>query len=117
MKATLKLEELLMFVLGVLAFNQLNFAWWLFLVLFLVPDISMLGYSINPKFGAITYNLFHHKGVAILLYVLGVLFKIEVIELFGVILFSHASFDRILGYGLKYSTSFHDTHLGKIGNK
>ncbi|WP_166966929.1 DUF4260 domain-containing protein [Yeosuana marina] len=117
MKSTLKLEELLMFVLGVLAFNQLNFAWWWFLVLFLVPDISMLGYLINPKFGAITYNLFHHKGIAILLYVLGVLFKMEVIELIGVILFSHASFDRILGYGLKYSTSFHDTHLGKIGNK
>ncbi|WP_339917196.1 DUF4260 domain-containing protein [Yeosuana marina] len=117
MKSTLKLEELLMFVLGVLAFNQLNFAWWWFLGLFLVPDISMLGYLINPKFGAITYNLFHHKGIAILLYVLGVLFKMEVIELIGVILFSHASFDRILGYGLKYSTSFHDTHLGKIGNK
>ncbi|WP_338356545.1 DUF4260 domain-containing protein [Yeosuana marina] len=117
MKSTLKLEELLMFVLGVLAFNQLNFAWWWFLVLFLVPDISMLGYLINPKFGAITYNLFHHKGIAILLYVLGVLFKMEIIELIGVILFSHASFDRILGYGLKYSTSFHDTHLGKIGNK
>lgn len=117
MKTTLKSEELIMFVLGIFAFNQLCFVWWWFLVLFLVPDISMLGYLVNPKIGAITYNLFHHKGIAILLYVLGVFLKMEIIELIGVILFSHASFDRILGYGLKYSTSFHDTHLGKIGNK
>ncbi len=117
MKLTLKLEELLMFVLGIFAFNQLSFVWWLFLVLFLVPDIGMLGYIVNPKFGAVTYNLFHHKGIAILLYVLGVFLKVEIIELIGVILFSHASFDRLLGYGLKYSTSFQDTHLGKIGNK
>lgn len=117
MKLTLKLEEFLMFVLGIFACNQLSFVWWLFLVLFLVPDIGMLGYIVNPKFGAVTYNLFHHKGIAILLYVLGVFLKVEIIELIGVILFSHASFDRLLGYGLKYSTSFQDTHLGKIGNK
>ena len=117
MQTTLKFEELLMFILGIFAFNQLSFVWWWFLVLFLAPDISMLGYLVNPKFGAITYNLFHHKGIAILLYVLGVFLKMEIIELIGIILFSHASFDRIFGYGLKYSTSFHDTHLGKIGNK
>jgi hypothetical protein len=27
----------------------------------------------------------------------------------------HSSADRILGYGLKYSDSFHHTHLGWIG--
>jgi hypothetical protein len=30
----------------------------------------------------------------------------------GTLLFTHASFDRILGYGLKYFDSFKHTHLG-----
>nr|WP_317038961.1 DUF4260 family protein [Urechidicola croceus] len=33
----------------------------------------------------------------------------------GIILFGHASFDRMLGYRLKNSDSFNNTHLGKIG--
>ncbi|CAH8284946.1 uncharacterized protein DUF4260 [Mariniflexile fucanivorans] len=117
MKTTLKLEELLMFVLGILAFNQLNFAWWWFLVLILTPDIGMLGYLVNSKVGAFFYNIFHHKALAIIIYLIGMFYENEKIQLIGIILFSHASFDRIFGYGLKYNSSFQDTHLGKIGNK
>ena len=32
----------------------------------------------------------------------------------GIILFGHSSFDRILGYGLKYTDSFKNTHLGSL---
>jgi hypothetical protein len=28
---------------------------------------------------------------------------------------AHIGFDRMLGYGLKYSSAFGDTHLGRIG--
>lgn len=115
MKTTLKLEELGMFVLGIYLFSELHFSWWWFLVLILTPDVSMLGYIVNSKIGGFTYNLFHHKGIAILVYLLGIYFNNQLTQLFGLILFSHASFDRIFGYGLKYSSSFHDTHLGKIG--
>ncbi|WP_308993189.1 DUF4260 domain-containing protein [Mariniflexile litorale] len=116
MKLVLKLEELMMFVLGVFVFSQLNFAWWWFLVLILAPDISMFGYLVNTKVGAVTYNLFHHKGIAILVYIIGTCFQNEIVQLFGAILFSHASFDRIFGYGLKYFDNFKHTHLGEIGN-
>lgn len=115
MKTTLKLEELAMFGLGVLAFNQLDYAWWWFLILILVPDLGMLGYLINSKTGALTYNFFHHKGLAIFIYFVGIYFSNHILQLTGIILFSHASFDRIFGYGLKYSASFHHTHLGIIG--
>ncbi len=27
----------------------------------------------------------------------------------------HSAMDRVFGYGLKYTTGFQDTHLGKIG--
>ena len=76
----------------------------------------MLGYLINSRTGAVVYNVFHHKGIAIIIYVLGIYYENSLLQLIGVILFSHASFDRVFGYGLKYLTSFKDTHLGEIGN-
>ncbi|MFL0353846.1 DUF4260 domain-containing protein [Xanthomarina sp. GH4-25] len=114
MRNSLKLEEVLMFVFGVLAFNQLDFAWWWFLVLILLPDVSMLGYLINSKIGAFTYNVFHHKGVAIGVYLLGVYFQNEMLQLIGIILFTHASMDRVFGYGMKFTDGFKHTHLGKL---
>ena len=116
MKTVLKLEEILMFVLGIYLFNQLDYAWWWFLVLILAPDIGMVGYLFNNKIGALTYNLFHHKGLAILVYLAGVYFSIPLYQLVGIILFSHSALDRAMGYGLKYDKGFKFTHLGEIGN-
>lgn len=117
MKTVIKLEELGLFVLGVYLFSLLNYQWWWFLALILAPDLSMFGYVINNKAGAFLYNLFHHRGVAVLVYILGCYLKMEVIQLIGIILFSHAAMDRIFGYGLKYGTGFKYTHLGEIGKK
>ncbi|MGB5499216.1 MAG: DUF4260 domain-containing protein, partial [Maribacter sp.] len=91
--------------------------WWWFLVLILAPDIGMLGYVLGDKIGAFTYNLFHHKGLAILLYFAGLYISSPIIQLVGIIMFSHSSLDRVLGYGLKYDKGFKYTHLGEIGKK
>ncbi|TMM32294.1 DUF4260 family protein [Polaribacter aestuariivivens] len=115
MKALIKVEELMLFILSIVLFNQLNFDWWWYLALFFFPDISFFGYLINPKIGAYCYNFLHHKAIAIIVYFFGIYFKQESIQLIGIILFGHSSFDRILGYGLKYTDSFKNTHLGKIG--
>jgi len=115
MKLTLKLEELAMLGLGIYLFSLLNYPWWLFAVFFLAPDIGMLGYLVNNKTGAVTYNFFHLKSLAIVLYLAGIYFTIPEIMFAGIIVFSHSSFDRLLGYGLKYSDSFKNTHLGPIG--
>ncbi|WP_299434920.1 DUF4260 domain-containing protein [uncultured Aquimarina sp.] len=117
MRTTLQLEELAMLGLGIYLFSLTSFSWWLFLALFLVPDIGMLGYLINNKTGALTYNIFHHKGLAVLLFLAGIYVSNELVQLSGIILFSHASFDRILGYGLKLEKGFKFTHLGEIGKK
>ncbi len=117
MKASLKIEELAMFLLSIYLFNQLGFDWWWYLALFLAPDLSMIGYAVNTKVGAFAYNLAHHKGVAILFYFAGIYFNNIALQLTGIILFGHSSFDRVMGYGLKYNDSFHHTHLGMIGNK
>lgn len=115
MDKQLKLEELGMFILGVLLFTALDYSWWVFPALLLLPDISMAGYVINNKAGAALYNLFHHKGLAVLVFAAGSLFDLPVLILSGIILFSHSSLDRLFGYGLKYPDSFQHTHLGRIG--
>lgn len=115
MKNSIKLEETSMFGLGIYLFSTLGMEWWWFLILILLPDISMIGYAFGNKIGAFSYNLFHHKGVAILVYLLGIYLNNTTVQLIGIILFSHSAMDRIFGYGLKYTTSFQDTHLGKIG--
>lgn len=115
MKAILKLEELAMFLLGLWAFQLTGISWWWFVGLFFLPDIGMLGYVLGEKTGAAVYNLFHHKGIAIILYGLGIYLDQEILTVSGIILFSHASFDRIMGYGLKYNRGFKFTHLGEIG--
>lgn len=81
----------------------------------LAPDIGMLGYIFGNKAGAISYNILHHKGLAIVIYLLGAYFSIPLCEGIGIILFSHSSLDRALGYGLKYEKGFKYTHLGELG--
>lgn len=115
MKQTLKLEQIAFFVLGFFLFSQTNYSWWWFLALFFVPDISILGYLVNSKIGAIFYNIFHHYAVAILLYFIGIYFRINELQIIGSVFFSHSAFDRMLGFGLKYSDDFKNTHLGRIG--
>lgn len=117
MKTIIKAEEIAMFGLGIYLFSLLDYEWWWLLVLLLTPDIGMLGYLLSNKIGAFFYNLFHHKGVAIAIYLIGIYFSVPLCQLVGVILFSHSAFDRIMGYGLKYDKGFKYTHLGEIGNK
>ncbi|MCH7413955.1 DUF4260 domain-containing protein [Belliella sp. R4-6] len=116
MKNLLKLEELGQFILSILLFVQLDYVWWLFPACLLLPDLSMIGYLLNPKIGARLYNLFHHKLVAIIILVIGFFLENQLMELSGIILFGHAAMDRIFGYGLKFDDNFKNTHQGWIQN-
>jgi len=116
MKNLIKLEEAALFALALYAFSRLPFAWWWFPALLLVPDLSMLGYLAGNKAGAWAYNLFHHRAVAVILYLAAWYFTSPLLELAGIILFAHSAMDRCLGYGLKYEKGFAFTHLGEIGN-
>lgn len=117
MKLALKLEELVLFIFGFYLFMNLEVLdWWWFFILLLLPDIGMLGYLVNNKMGALSYNVFHHRGLAIVLYLFGMSFlDLPILKPVGVILFSHIAMDRIFGYGLKYEKGFRYTHLGVIG--
>jgi len=115
MKNLLKLEEFLLLCFSIFLFSKLDYSWWLYILLFLTPDLSMVGYLANPRLGSWTYNLIHHKGLSVSLYVLGSLLSIPWLMFAGTLLLGHSSFDRIFGYGLKYEDAFQNTHLGMIG--
>jgi Domain of unknown function (DUF4260) len=115
MKYIIRLEEAAMFAASLLGLYYLNANGWYYLVVFLGPDISMVGYIVSNVAGAAMYNLFHHKAVAIAFFVAGLLMPNELIMIIGIILFGHSSMDRMFGYGLKFDKGFKYTHLGTIG--
>ena len=115
MENLIRLEEVGLFALTIYLFSMLGYVWWLFPLLLFIPDISILGYMRSDVTGAYIYNFLHHRGIAILLYLAGVFSSIPVLALIGLILFAHSSLDRIFGYGMKHTTGFKHTHLGRIG--
>ena len=117
MKNLLKVEEAAMFALSVYALLFLHVHWWVYLLLLIGPDISCSGYLAGDTIGAVTYNLFHHKGIAVAIFLLGLVLKNEIMQVAGIVLFGHSSMDRMLGYGLKLDEGFKYTHLGIIGKK
>ncbi len=116
MKTLLQLEEIgqLILAIAVLYLQPLEFSWWLWLLFFFAPDISMIGYVINTKIGAYLYNIGHHKLTAVTVMIIGYILVRTDIQLIGYILFAHSCFDRVMGYGLKYNDSFKHTHLGSL---
>ena len=117
MALTLQAEEMAITAVAIYFLTQhsLGLSFWTWIPLFLIPDLSMLGYILGTRAGAFTYNLFHHRGIALLIAAAGVFTHHEVVTAFGILLFAHSSFDRMFGYGLKYEDSFNHTSHGWTG--
>ena len=112
-----------MFAALVAVYFLMGGSWWLFLVLFFLPDLTMLGYLAGPRAGARIYNLGHTyvgpvllaAGGAVLLESESAPFAFRDVAVFPMIWAAHIAFDRMLGYGLKSPAGFKSTHLGLIG--
>lgn len=111
----LRLEGLAALLVSALLYARSGHGWLLFAALFLVPDLSMLGYLRGPAAGALSYNLVHTYAAPLALAGLGLLLGQPLMTALALIWTAHIGFDRALGYGLKRPTGFHDTHLGPIG--
>jgi len=114
-RTLLKLEGLALFVIAALLYRQHGMSWWLFALLFLVPDLSFLGYLAGARIGALVYNAAHTTLLPIILGVGAVAFSSPMARAMTLIWLAHIGIDRALGYGLKYRTGFSFTHLGRIG--
>ena len=113
----LRIEGLALGLLCVWLYYDLHQPWWIFAVLLLAPDLSMLGYLRGPRIGAMCYNVVHSWALAVVAFALVRYFWGDDPFLLSLpfILGAHIGIDRALGYGLKLSSGFHDTDLGRIG--
>ena len=113
----IRLEWAAVAVASLVFYSSAGVSWWLFAVLILAPDLSMFGYLGGPRIGAIAYNALHILIVPVLLLLAGHLSGNAAAIAVALIWIAHIAIDRALGYGLKLSTGFQDTHLGRIGRK
>lgn len=113
-KVMLHVEGAFILILSIYLYAQQDYGWLMFFLLLLAPDISMLGYIVNKDVGAFMYNIFHTYSVPIVLVIIGLFLTIELVLAIGLIWFAHIGMDRMLGYGLKYTTDFKDTHLSRV---
>ncbi len=114
-RTILRLEGLFVLAAASAAYAKLGPGWGTFALFFLAPDISLLGYLWGPRTGAAAYNAAHAYIGAASCLLAGALLSVPPLVAAGLIWCAHIGFDRALGYGLKYSTAFEFTHLGRIG--
>ena len=110
-----RVEMLALFITATVLYFWLHFAWWLFATLLFSFDISMVGYFVNKRTGAILYNSGHALLLPLVIVLFSTIYGHAILLAFGLIWLAHIGLDRGLGYGLKMTSSFSETHLGKIG--
>lgn len=113
-KKILKLEGLAIFLAAIYFFYITDGTWLWFAILFLVPDLSMIGYLKDKRAGALLYNLGHNFFTAFVIIAFGLISNNEVIIHLGIILLAHVGIDRFFGFGLKYKENFKKTHFQKL---
>jgi hypothetical protein len=111
-KLLLRMEGAAALAVATYAYAQFGNGWGLFAMLFLVPDLSMLGYLANPRIGAVTYNFGHSYLSPAALAFAGLVTGMPMLFSVALIWIAHIGFDRAVGYGFKYPTAFKHTHLG-----
>jgi len=99
MNLVLKSEDAAKFLAAYWLSVYLGHPWWIFFVWLLLPDVSMIGYVVNTRVGALLYNLAHHQGLALVILITEIYFTLPGLALAGIILFGHSAMDRLLGYG------------------
>jgi len=113
----LRLEGLVLFAAMTALYATWGGSWWVYALLFLVPDLSFLAYLSDAKFGALVYNAAHSYMAPVTLMTLGFGLSSPLTLSIALIWLAHIGIDRALGYGLKYSAGFGFTHLGRIGRQ
>jgi hypothetical protein len=113
-KIILHLEGAAILILCVFFYHQLHASWFLFAILFLAPDLFLLGYLANVRIGSAVYNFAHTYITPGILAAIAYLAARPQLFPIALIWTAHIGFDRLLGFGLKYPTHFKDTHLQHV---
>jgi hypothetical protein len=110
----LHLEGVTVFIGAIILYAHLRGDALPFIALLFSPDLSMLGYLMNARVGAVTYNIAHLYALPIALAALGLASQNTVLVQLALIWFAHIGMDRTVGYGFKYPNAFKDTHLQRV---
>lgn len=112
-KTILRLEGFALFAVATAVYFILDAPLWLFVVLALAPDLSMVGYLAGARVGSSIYNAFHTYLAPITIGAVGLWFGVMPLVWVALVWSAHIGIDRAVGYGLKYPTGFKDTHLSE----
>lgn len=112
----LRIEGLAILAIALAVFISLDGPWWLFVVLALAPDLSMVGYLAGNRIGSLSYNVVHTYTAPVLLAALGLAIDATLLILVAAVWTAHIGADRLVGYGLKFETGFKDSHLSSQGS-
>jgi len=109
----LRLEGLFELVLVGVAYQHIYPGrWGLFALLFLAPDLSLLGYLRSQgRFAASLYNFAHNYGLPVALGLSAWRWGWPPAGQLALIWIAHIAFDRLLGFGLKFPGEFKLTHI------
>jgi hypothetical protein len=110
----LRLEGAGLLRIAAFLYARSDTSWLLFALLFLAPDVGMVGYLGGSRAGAVLYDLLHTSLLPAGLAVMGVVADSRSAVAVALIWLAHIGMDRALGFGLKYPTGFRDTHLGRV---
>jgi hypothetical protein len=104
-------------VLTLWAVTTTHSSWRWFLALFLLPDLSMIGYIFGPRVGAAAYNGGHLYAWPVGLLAAGLASHASLTTTAALSWIAHIAFDNLLGYGLKLPVGFGYTVYGPIGRE
>jgi hypothetical protein len=110
----LRVEGAFVLALSLFCYWSTGARWWIFVALFLWPDLFMLGYLVSVRAGSAMYNFVHTYTFPLALAGVALSQHDARLWAFALIWFAHIGADRALGYGLKYPTFFKDTHLLRV---
>lgn len=111
----LRLEGLAIALVAAVLYAHTGASWWLFAALWLVPDLSMMGYLGGSCWGARIYNAVHTYALPAVLALAALLLHARGTMPVALVWANHIGVDRLLGFGLKYADGFGWTHLGRLG--
>jgi len=113
-RTLLHLEGAVLFAAALALYIDSDFSLLALVLLFLVPDLSILGYAAGPRVGAACYDAVHTTAAPLVLGAIGLLSDGQVAVQVALIWLAHIGIDRALGYGLKYPAAFKGTHLQRV---
>ncbi|MQA76708.1 MAG: DUF4260 family protein [Solirubrobacterales bacterium] len=110
----LRLEGVVLFVAAIGLYVDAEFSILALVLLFLAPDLSVIGFAAGKRVGTLAYNAVHTSALPLALGAIGLVADAQVPVQIALIWLAHIGIDRALGFGLKYPSGFGDTHLQRV---